>query len=255
VALHRHTDLMDQPTPQTLALLRLIADNVGRAVRPATLDAELELAVSSIRQLYEAAACSIALLEDNGSQLRFRAANGVGADAIIGMSLPLGRGIAGWAAMTGQGIAVADVERDPRFAKDVAEATSYVPRHIIAVPLIDDAGSVSGVLEVLDSKRSDEHTGRDLDVLALLSSQLTAVVRLCQLYDSLGDTLVRALAEGADEVTFAVALSELARGGPMVDELALLADSFRELADCGADARRLAQAVMADVVAFVKGRR
>ena len=246
---------MDDPTPQTIAVLRLIGDNVGRAVRPATLNAELERAVSSIRQLYEAAACSIALLEDNGSQLRFRAADGVGAEEIIGMSLPLGRGIAGWAAMTGQGIAVADVQRDPRFAKDIAEATNYVPQHIIAVPLVDGAGSVSGVLEVLDSERGDEHTGRDLDVLSLLGSQLTAVIRLCQLYDSLGDTLVRALAEGADEAAFAAALTELARGGPVVDDLAVLADSFRELADSGPDARRLAQAVLADVVAFVRGRR
>lgn len=246
---------MDAPTPQTLALLRLIGDNVGRAVRPATLDEELKGAVSSIRQLYEAAACSVALLENNGAQLRFRAADGVGADAIIGMSLPLGRGIAGWVAMTGQAIAVADVQRDPRFAKDVAEATSYVPQTIIAVPLIDGAGSVSGVLEVLDSERGDEHTGRDLDVLSLLGSQLTAVVRLCQIYDGLGDRLVRALAEGADEATFAGALTELARGGPEADELAVLADNFRELADSGPDARRLARAVMADVVAFVRGRR
>lgn len=246
---------MDQPTPRTIALLHLIADNVGRAVRPATLDAELERAVSSIRQLYEAAACSVALLEDNGSQLRFRAADGVGGDAIIGMSLPLGRGIAGWVAMTGQGIAVADVQRDPRFAKDVAEATSYVPRSIIAVPLVEPDGSVTGVLEVLDSERGDEHTGRDLDVLSLLGSQLTAVVRLCQLYDSLGNALVRALADGADEAEFAAALAELARVGPVVDELAVLADSFRELADSGPDARRLARAVLADVLAFVRGRR
>ena len=245
---------MNSPSLATIALLRLIGDNVGRAVRPTTLDAELRRTVSAARQLYEASACSIALLENNGSELRFRAADGIGADTIVGMSLPLGRGIAGWVAMTGQAIAVADVQRDPRFAKDVAEATNYVPQSLIAVPLVDATGSVSGVLEVLDSARGDDHTGRDLDVLALVGSQLTSVVRLCQLYDALGDTLVRALANGADEVTFTAALAELARDGPVVDELAMLADSFRELADSGADARRLAQGVLADVVTFVRGR-
>ncbi len=86
---------MDSPTPQTVALLRFIGDNVGRAVRPAILEVELQHAVTAIRQLHEAAACSVALLEDNGSKLRFRAAAGIGADTIVGMALPLGRGIAG----------------------------------------------------------------------------------------------------------------------------------------------------------------
>lgn len=245
---------MDSPSPQTIALLRLIGDNVGRAVRPASLDAELRRAVAGVRQLHEAAACSIALMEGDGSQLRFRAADGVGAEAIVGMALPLGRGIAGWVAMTAQAIAVSDVERDPRFARDVADMTNYVPQRLIAVPLVDDAGSVSGVLEVLDSVRGDDHTGRDLDVLALIGNQLTAVIQLSQLYDALGETLVRALGEGAEEADFARALADLAREGSGVDELAVLADSFRELADGGPDARRLAHGVLAEVLAFVRGR-
>ena len=246
---------MENPSAETVALLRQIGDNVGRAVRPVTLDAELQRAVAAVRQLYEAAACSVALLEADGSQLRFRAADGAGAEAIVGMTLPLGRGIAGWVAMTAQGIGVADVQRDPRFAKDVAEATAYVPTNLIAVPLVDDAGSVSGVLEVLDPERGEEHTGRDLDVLGLVGSQLAAVVRLCQLYDALGETFVRALGEGQSEEGFVAALGELARERPAVDELSVLADTFRQLADSGPDARRLAQRVLAEVLAFLQGRR
>jgi signal transduction protein with GAF and PtsI domain len=246
---------MENPSAETIALLRQIGDNVGRAVRPATLEVELQRVVAAVRQLHEAAACSVALLEADGSALRFRAADGVGADAIVGMSLPLGRGIAGWVAMTGQGIAVSDVQRDPRFAKDVAEATAYVPTSLIAVPLVDEVGSVSGVLEVLDPERGEEHTGRDLDVLGLVGSQLASIVRLCQLYDALGETFVRALGQGQSEEGFVAALGELARERPAVDELSILADTFRELADSGPDARRLAQHVLAEVLVFVRGRR
>jgi hypothetical protein len=57
---------------------------------PALL-ADLQAAVRSTRQLFAAAACS------------------------------------GWAAMTGQPIAVRDVQTDARFARDVAESTQYVP--------------------------------------------------------------------------------------------------------------------------------
>jgi len=246
---------MDSPSARTVALLRQIGDNVGRAIRPVTLDAELQRTVAAVRQLHDAAACSVALVEGDGSQLRFRAASGVGAETIVGMTMPVGRGIAGWVAMTAQAIAVTDVQRDPRFAKDMAEATSYVPRSLLAVPLVDDAGVVSGVLEVLDPAQGGDHTGRDLDVLGMIGSQLAAVVRLCQLYDAMGATFLRALAGGPDEEDFAAALAELARERPAVDELAVLADTFRELAGGGPDARRLAQQVLAEVLVFVRGRR
>jgi signal transduction protein with GAF and PtsI domain len=246
---------MATPSAETVALLRQIGDNVGRAVAPATLDVELQRAASAVRNLFGAAACSVALLDPDGSELRFRAAAGAGAGAIVGVALPVGRGIAGWVAMTAQGIAVTDVQRDPRFAKDVAEATAYVPRSMLAVPMVEDVGSVSGVLEVLDPERAEDHTGRDLDVLGLIASQLAAMVRLCQPYDALGETLVRALAGSTDEAGFAAALGELTRERPGVNELAVLADTFRELADSGPDARRLAQQVLADVLVFVRGRR
>lgn len=246
---------MDSPSAETVALLLQIGDHVGRAARPATLDTELRRTVSAVRQLYEAAACSVALLDDDGSQLRFRAADGLGAEAIIGVTLPLGRGVAGWVAMTAQAIAVADVQRDPRFAQDVAEATAYVPHALIAVPLIDDVGSVSGVLEVLDAQHVEANTGMDLDVLSVIGTQLATVVRLCQVYDAFGATLIRALAGGHDEQNFEVALAELARQRPPVDRLAVLADTFRELVDSGPDASRLAEQVLAEVLVFVRGRR
>ena len=250
----RDTVLMESPSVQTMALLLRIGDYVGRAVRPATLETELGRAVASVRQLYEAAACSVALLDAGGSQLRFRAADGAGAEAIVGVTLPLGRGVAGWVAMTAQAIAVTDVQRDPRFAQDVAEATSYVPQSLIAVPLVDDVGSVSGVLEVLDPRHEEVHTGRDLDVLALIGTQLATVVRLCRMYDAFGETLVRALADGPDEASFVVALEALARERPADDGLTVLADTFRELAQSGPDAATLAQRVLAEVLVFVRGR-
>jgi GAF domain-containing protein len=52
--------------------------------------------------------------------------------------------------MSGQPIAVSDVQADPRFARDVAESTAYVPRAILAAPLMGGSGDVLGVLSVLD---------------------------------------------------------------------------------------------------------
>ncbi len=176
---------------------------------------ELESAVSTTRQLLGAAACSCALVSDDGTELVFAAADGRGAEAIVGVTLPLTRGIVGWVALTGQPIAVADVAKDKRFAEDVAEATEYVPTSILAAPLVSIEGEVLGVLEVLDPQVVDdsshlgEHhgTGAQLAVLAAMASQVASVVRLTAQRDAISDAdpALRGLAS---------ALSSLAAEGP-----------------------------------------
>ena len=83
------------------------------------------------------------------AELVYVASVGAGAAETIGLRLPLGRGIAGYAAASGETVAVDDVTHDPRFARDVAERTGYVPRSVLVAPIMrgDD---VLGVLSVLD---------------------------------------------------------------------------------------------------------
>lgn len=136
---------------------------------------DLASSVAAVRSLYAAAAASVALVDDDGGTLRFAAADGEGAAEIVGVELPVGRGIVGWAAMSGQPLSVRDVREDSRFARDVAEATHYVPTCILAAPLFDDSGEVLGVVEVLDP-RVDVGADWTLAVLATLAVQLGRLV-------------------------------------------------------------------------------
>lgn len=120
------------------------------APEPDLSGAELSRAVAAVRSLFGAAACSCSVVDDEGTALVYVAADGEGAEAIVGVELPVARGIGGWAAMSGQPIAVRDVDADPRFARDVAETTHYVPTSILAAPFFDSAGDVAGVVSVLD---------------------------------------------------------------------------------------------------------
>ncbi|WP_336921449.1 GAF domain-containing protein [Aquipuribacter sp. SD81] len=110
----------------------------------------LTRAADAVREVYDAAAASVAVVADDGEVLLYRAAAGEGADAIVGTSLPVGRGLAGWVAMSGQPLFVHDVRSDPRFARDVAEATRYVPEAMLLAPFHDADGEVAGVVSVLD---------------------------------------------------------------------------------------------------------
>jgi GAF domain-containing protein len=107
--------------------------------------------------------------------LRFAAADGEGSADIVGVEMPASRGIAGWAVMSGQPISVRDVAADARFARDVAEATNYVPTTILAAPMFDDDGETIGVLSVLDPRVS-QSSDWTLAVLGTLASQVALLV-------------------------------------------------------------------------------
>ena len=141
----------------------------------AAQDQLLSTAVALARRAFGAAACSVALLDDDGEHLVFRAAEGDGAAEVLGLRLPVSIGIAGWAVSSGQPIAVDHVQQDPRFARDVAESTGYVPRTILAAPL-ETADSVLGVLEVLD--RTPVPHRDDLGLLSLVAHQLALGLEL-----------------------------------------------------------------------------
>jgi signal transduction protein with GAF and PtsI domain len=152
--------------------------------------ATLGRSVEATRALFAAAACSVALVEEDGATLRFVASDGAGAEEIVGVTIPVSRGIAGWAAMSGQPIAVRDVQTDARFARDVAESTHYVPTAILAAPLLDADGEVLGVASVLDPA-VDQASEWTLHVLGTLASHMALLVtasggELTQTDDGLG---------------------------------------------------------------------
>ena len=153
---------------------------------------DLQAAVAATRKLFGAAACSCALATEDGAALQFVAADGVGAADIVGVTMPVSTGVAGWVALTGQAIAIGDVTRDDRFAREIAEATRFVPTSILAAPLLDPGGDAIGVIEVLDPLTSSEQsalggqqgTAAELAVLTVVASQISSVIRLSGLVAS-----------------------------------------------------------------------
>lgn len=155
---------------------RLVDPGVGAGL----VDDPLLTAVAqTATAVLEAQAASIALYMPRDGRLVFVAAAGPAAAGVVGLGIDASAGIAGYAFATGQPLAVADVTRDPRFDRTIAEATGYVPRSLLATPLIDEGGAI-GVLEVLD-RRDGTFSLRDLDLAATLASGATIIVRRGQL--------------------------------------------------------------------------
>ena len=86
--------------------------------------------------------------------------------------MPPGQGIVSFVAASGTALVVADVGADPRFARQVAERTGYVPTTILAAPLVG-AHDVVGVTEVLDPTLRV----RDIELLGAFGVLLAGMLR------------------------------------------------------------------------------
>jgi tRNA A-37 threonylcarbamoyl transferase component Bud32 len=122
----------------------------------------IEAVVRAAAGVFEAAAASIALTDRPTGELVYQAAWGAGAKEIVGVRLPAGVGIAGSVVAGGEGIAVAECRKDPRFAAQIAAGTGYVPNTMLVVPLKGAEGGVVGVLSVLDRRDGGAYGERDV---------------------------------------------------------------------------------------------
>ena len=115
----------------------------------------LNAIVDRARRTFRAQACSILVHEPESRSLVFAAMSGEGSESLgrteslVGVKLPDSAGVAGWVLATREPLFLEDVAHDRRFAEDIAETTGYVPRRLMAMPLLLE-DRVLGVLEVLD---------------------------------------------------------------------------------------------------------
>jgi GAF domain-containing protein len=185
----------------------------------------LRSVAETARAIFGAKAASIFLYDESTDELVFEAVAGSGAETLIGRRFPSSTGIAGWVLVTRQPLVIEDVTSDPRFAKDVAADTGYVPKGIMAVPLLHEQRSL-GVLEVLDRPAQAAFTLAEMDLLGLFASQAAIALDL-----TLKSRRARQALDGADP-----ALAALARVAARLDELGTGATAARRLLEALADA-------------------
>ncbi|RKS68011.1 GAF domain-containing protein [Motilibacter peucedani] len=248
---------MQQPPPDAAELARQLgelATRLGPAVRPVGTEALLSSITETARRLFGATACSLALLSADESELVYTTAAGDGADSVTGMRLPSGTGVAGWVVLSGQPVAVADAQADSRFARDVAEHTGYVPRALLAVPVVADE-RVLGVLTLLDRDESRPGAEDDMALLSVFADQTALTLQHERAFADLGGVLLRALASAAGGGTLQDALEAAAEQEQESDsDLAELASLIGELGRQGPAERRLALRLVREVAGYTARR-
>jgi GAF domain-containing protein len=126
--------------------------------------------VNTARALFGAAAATVFLLDEQPGELVFEAVSGEGESYMVGRRFPASRGIAGWVLSAHEPLVVADLSTNPVFARDLAETTGYVPRSLMAAPLLHGEAAI-GVMEVLDPAPTGAGPLAAGDLLTLFAEQ------------------------------------------------------------------------------------
>jgi GAF domain-containing protein len=162
-----------------------VSEKLHDAVAAGVLGAEesyselLRSVVETARAIFRAKASSVFLLDEAADELVFEAVAGEGSEKLVGRRFPSSTGVAGWVLVTRQPLVVEDVGADTRFSREAAESTGYVPKGLMAVPLLVEDRAL-GVLEVLDRPGEERFTLAEMDLLALFANQAAIALDLLQ---------------------------------------------------------------------------
>jgi GAF domain-containing protein len=162
-----------------------VSEDLRAAVAAGVLGSEgqyralLQSVVDVARAIFKAKASSILLLDTETDELVFEAAADEASESLIGKRFPSSTGIAGFVLVSRQPLVIEDVLSDPRFSRETAESTGFVPKGLMAVPLLHEENAL-GVLEVLDRPRDARFTLAEMELLGLFANQAAIALDLLQ---------------------------------------------------------------------------
>ncbi len=153
---------------------------VGSMINSITDYDELLRAVLDVaRRVMQAEAASLFLVNSQSNALELSIATKGEADYVEPkISVPHGKGIAGWVFAHNEALLIPDAYADDRFYKEADRQTGFVTRSILCAPLRFD-GNVTGVLQVLNPREKTAFEHEDLEgFCAYADVTATAVEKL-----------------------------------------------------------------------------
>lgn len=233
------------------------AGTIGARITHADL---LQMIVATAAQVLRARAGALLLLDEDTEELVFEVAVGGQAEEVKRFRVPVGHGIAGHVAVTGQPIAISEAADDPRAATDIADNVGYRPNSILCVPLFYDE-EVIGVLELLDKEDGTSFSAEDIESLGLFANQAAVAIEQSRTHTSMGSLIaevLRSVGGGGEldtlEADASAFASRLAQEPASRSALAL-ARLVQEISRAGDREARACHAILESFAEYLRGRR
>lgn len=135
-----------------------------------------QVALDILLQVVPAESASVLRHVPENGTLRFIAARGPRSEALTGVQMPQGQGIAGLVWRSGTSLLIREVSTAPHHYQVMDQATGYRTRGLLAVPLRTATG-VAGVLELLNPFGAIDFEERHQDAATIVAGRLAARIR------------------------------------------------------------------------------
>jgi len=136
------------------------------------------------KEVMNAEASSLLVMEADRRRLRFHVATGAAGDAMEGGMLEVGHGIAGHVAQTGEPLLIEDAYADPRFDPSFDQKTGFRTRSLLTVPL-KTREEVIGVVQVINKKNQARFDQHDLDLFQSFASMASISLHNAGLFEQI----------------------------------------------------------------------
>ena len=144
------------------------------------LDTLLPLILREAARVVEADRCSLFILDRARGELWSRVAQGTTKE----IRVPLGQGIAGSVAQSGQVVNLLDAYDDARFQRDWDQRNDYRTTSVLCVPMRDTRGEVTGVLQALNAV-DGAFDAEDEELLLALGGQAAQAIENAMLHEEI----------------------------------------------------------------------
>ncbi len=142
--------------------------------------------MDTAKKVMDADASSLLLLDEESGDLVFQVALGGFSKTLKTLArLPIGKGIAGLVAQTGESLIIKDAYQHPQFNPDYDKKTGFKTGSILCAPL-KSKGKVIGVCQVIHGRDKGEvFTGPDLGLFEMFCSSAALAVQNAKMHQIL----------------------------------------------------------------------
>ena len=144
----------------------------------------LEMIMEESKEVMSAEASSLMMLDEERQELVFQVATGEKGEALREIRIPLGRGIAGWVAQTGEPLLVPDAYENPHFNPESDRRSGFRTRSVLCVPLMMQDRTL-GVVQVLNNKYKESFDEEDLETFTSFAHHAAIAIKNARLYEEI----------------------------------------------------------------------
>ncbi len=134
------------------------------------LDSLLEYIMQKSQNVMTAEAASLMLVLEETNELEFKVTLGPKAKEVKPFKLPIGKGISGWVAQTGEAVLISDAYSDPRFDPSFDKRSGFRTNSMLCVPMIHQS-KIVGVMTLINKLDGKPFNENDQNLFTIFASQ------------------------------------------------------------------------------------